>query len=151
MLCLNFPLFISQAHSHYSQLPGNLNALLSLHLDMLSSIPLMNHTQTDHHRGSYKDHTPVTSIPGNHKCWIGHSSKGEKLLIGSVTQVLRVPPRDRGSHYYSLMTMDTDFFQLLRSFHKCSLKEYWILVLLHIRAWQATASTHGNTSPTTIS
>lgn len=83
----------------------------------------MNHTQlqrgqTDHHRGSYNDHVHVTSIPGNHKCWIGHSSKGgEKLLIGSVSQVLRVPPRDRGSHYYSLMVMDTAFFPwLLRSF-----------------------------------
>lgn len=105
--------FSSQAHSHGSQLWATW--MPSLHLNMLSSFSLMNHIQlqrgqTDHHRGSYNHHVPVTSIPGNHKCWIGHSSKGEKLLIGCVTQVLRVPPRDRGSHYYSLMTMDTDFF-----------------------------------------
>lgn len=45
------------------------------HLSALSSVALINHTQlegeqTNHLRGSYDDHVPVTSIPGNHKCWI---------------------------------------------------------------------------------
>lgn len=48
--------------------------------------PLVSHTRlkggrTDHLRGSYNDHAPATSIPGNHKCWIGHSSREEKLAL----------------------------------------------------------------------
>lgn len=79
--------------------------------------------------------------------------RGEKSgWIGPVTQVVRVPPRDRESQYCSwMMPMDHRFCfgifsWLLRSFWAgCWLKVHWILVLLCIRIWQATASTHGKT------
>lgn len=67
--------------------------------------------------------------------------------VGPVTQVLWVPPRERGRHYQSLIVR---FFSwLLRSFCICSLKHYSVLLLM--RAWQASASTRGDYSPTTIS
>lgn len=68
-----------------------------------------------------------------------------------MTQVLRAPPRDRGSHYYSLVVMDADFppsaFKVLSHMLPESVLNpcppaHWSMAGNSIHAWQHQPNNH---------
>lgn len=116
----------------------------------------MNHTLvyggwTDHHQWSCA--CDIHFFFCSHTYWTGHISKGGKNLAELVLWLRWWGcPLETGEVSTALgwCRWTTGFVLgvfswLLRSFWACCLKVHWILVLLCIRIWQATASTHGKT------